>query len=359
MIRLLAGLFAVFATLGMAAPAHSAPAASGERATPGAFTPVNDISRVESGPTAGARRYEIDMPDGSQITALVPPKNLDFARASDSQLRAYGLPEEPKDHDSAIYRQWSDMVTGLEWDRTPLEGVKQGPVAAVPCPSPFAALQCDFNNWAGVVGQSGVQVASYFNQPTTYYGTCYSGTDNVTVYWTGLGGNSSGGASDVLAQNGTFEQGKPNGQSGSVPGAWWFEIYVPGLPGQQLTFLQPYRLTQPGNTMYVQTSYYGLQSSGMHRYYFYWWNATVNSAFGMFYDSWYGPPGPGAEFIAERALGNMMYHTSVPSQTIVNGNAALQSYRQLAMKASGGVIEYPSQINPTNGTFVSNWNGCI
>jgi hypothetical protein len=270
---------------------------------------------LSNGPVKGATVRLFDMGKGVAAKTITPPAGFDFAKATDAQLAAVGVPK-------AFWRFKDRMHAG-----PPITGFKQTGASAQPQTGTS-------QNWSGDMQTSGSpsfsSVEGWYTEPGQDYATCsayqnsyyYSGSNKVLfnfqghAYWVGMGGWN--GADKVLTQAGTWDQYSSNTASGEgdMYDAYWWETVplnyaqYPQANGENIE-------APPGDELAVADAYIGeapdpyTNPPGYESfvYEFAWYNYTTGvfyPAYGYVplydattYDGYTTPDAYTAEFIDE------------------------------------------------------------
>lgn len=203
---------------------------------------------------ASAATKEVYSSNGTVITTVTPPKDFNFATASNQELQAYGF--RPRPTDSAGLKSWNkehakgskaftDWSSGHGFCFNKTQNVSPDYLNG----SSKSALG-PFTNWSGLLASKGGynEVDAEWTEPS-FTSTCAASGSSYSM-WPGIGGTGSSG----LIQAGT------DTDTDSANDVYtWVELISPTNPFPELETNAP---VSPGDTIAVYV----------------WWDATNQSA---------------------------------------------------------------------------------
>jgi hypothetical protein len=184
-----------------------------------------------------------------RLTFAVPPEGFNALKATNAQLRAYGLPARPA---SAVAQaRWVTLIGHLGHAVTPdvsvapatPEAFKAAPVPARDLPKKRAGITTSTSaNWSGYVSKQPkanhfASVEGTWIQPSIGATAC-AGATHLT--WVGLGGDGT----QKLIQDGTDQNSNP-----------WFEYLGNNGTGVDIQSFPTSIAIHPGDQVFALTSY--------------------------------------------------------------------------------------------------------
>jgi hypothetical protein len=286
-------------------------------------------------------------------TVLVPPRHFKPLKASDKQLREYGMPTRKQ----LGQAKWRSLMRHYRYTVPPTPYIAEDPRVEAPAPGASATprtLACNWptcnSHWSGFVASTipFEEVTAYWTEPHFVSAGC---SGDAFVQWVGIGG----GTTDYLAQDGT---------AFNVPDVAAHQAWVETINGSGTGTLDPVNLkTVAGHNFYAST----LWNSASSDFSYY----MIDNTSGASYSGHSGTVTADqstAEVISERPLINNKLpelsdyqHVPVTSATGYTAGRPFPFYsltnNAIVMENGLDTLSLPGTMSPQSD-FTTTWNAC-